>query len=1035
MKARIPSFAAAALAGTVLAALAVGSRAPQPLRPPAAPRFQVPPGFVVEKVAGPPLVRYPLFACLDDRGRLFVAEGTGTNLPGEELERKKLGRILLLEDTDGDGVFDKSTIFADGLVFPQGVLWHDGALYSASHPSLWKLEDPDGRGVATRRTELLTGFRFNGNGCDVHGPFLGPDGRLYMTDGRHGYTVHTRDGGTLEGLASRVWRCRTDGTEVERLCGGGFDNPVEVAFTPEGEPIGTMDQGPGDCLLHYVEGGVYPMEHPCLSEFVRTGPLLGPVRQYSTVLPSALCGLTAYRSAAFGPEYQGALFSTHYMLHKIVRHTLVRYGSTFRADDADFLSTADHDVRLTDVLEDADGSLLFIDMGGWFTYGFPGNPLPKPEALGAIYRVRRKDAAPVTDPWGKALHLEKRSAGELAPLLDDPRPAVRDLVIARLARLGSAAVADLETVLRSPGRHSAEARRNAVWALCRIGGAAARPALRLALGDADRSVRIAAVHAAGLERDPEAAPALCRMVTKDEPPVRRKAAEALGRIGRPETVPALLEGLHQGGDRFLEHALIYALIRIDDRQATLPALTHADPRVRRAGLIALDQMKHGNLGRDEVVRLLDADDPDLQVAALDVLGKRPAWAGAAQGVLRRWLQGQRLTSGQERALTDFLPASAGEESIQQVVAGALAAPQTPTPTRLLLLGVVSRCRLDALPASWTDAVGRCLFHPDLAVRRESLAVIKARNLTQLDRQLTELSRQPSQPAELRVAALECLAPRRQGLDEGSFALLTGNLAETTEPLLRLAAARALATGRLSDDQLTRLAQSLRGTSTIVLRLLLPAFGKTADPRAGRALVEALRGSAAAEALAVAELDRALKGYPAEVRDGARELREKLLARQKGQAAYLAHVTAELASLKGDADAGQEVFLSPKVGCYGCHRAVGRGGNVGPDLSQIGRIRSRAELLESVLFPSLTIAPEYRPYQVETRDGRVVVGLVVRDTPEALTLRTTELAEVRIPRKEVEDMTPSAVSLMPEGLEKAMTRQQLCDLLEFLSRQR
>src|SRR5437867_6753761 len=77
------------------------------------PTFQVPPGFIVEKVAGPPLVRYPLFARFDDRGRLFVAEGTGTNLPGEELAKKKLGRILLLEDTDGDGKFDMSNVFAD----------------------------------------------------------------------------------------------------------------------------------------------------------------------------------------------------------------------------------------------------------------------------------------------------------------------------------------------------------------------------------------------------------------------------------------------------------------------------------------------------------------------------------------------------------------------------------------------------------------------------------------------------------------------------------------------------------------------------------------------------------------------------------------------------------------------------------------------------------------------------------------------------------------------------------------------------------
>jgi hypothetical protein len=83
------------------------------------PQFRVPPGFEVEQVAAPPLVRYPLFAEFDDRGRLFVAEGTGTNLPGEELAKKKLGRIVLVEDSDGDGRFDASHVFADELVFPQ----------------------------------------------------------------------------------------------------------------------------------------------------------------------------------------------------------------------------------------------------------------------------------------------------------------------------------------------------------------------------------------------------------------------------------------------------------------------------------------------------------------------------------------------------------------------------------------------------------------------------------------------------------------------------------------------------------------------------------------------------------------------------------------------------------------------------------------------------------------------------------------------------------------------------------------------------
>jgi putative heme-binding domain-containing protein len=1008
--------------------------AASPPAPDGLPTFRVPAGFVVEKVAGPPLVRYPLFAAFDDRGRLFVAEGTGTNLPGEELARRKLGRIVLLEASHGDGKFDTSRVFADRLVFPQGVLWHDGALYAASHPSLWRLEDPEGKGTATRRVEVVSGFRFNGNGCDIHGPFRGPDGRLYWTDGRHGYKVHTPEGGVLEGLAARIWRCRPEGTEIERLCGGGFDNPVAIAFTPEGEAIGTMDQGPGDCLLHYVEGGVYPMEHPCLNEFVRTGPLLGAVRQYSAVLPAALCGMTRYRSASFGEEYRDCLFSTHYMLHKFVRHTLVPDGSTFRALDQDFLTTTSHDVRLTDVVEDADGSLLFIDMGAWFTYGFLGSPSPKPEALGAIYRIRRAGAAPVADPWGKALHLEGRSPAELAPLLHDPRPKVRDLAIDRLVKHGAAAVPTLEGVLRTPGRATVQARRNAVWALCRIRLPAARSTLRRALADPDPSVRLAAAHTVGVERDGGATTALCRLVQSGTPSLRRKAAEALGRIGRAEAVPALLEGLRQGGDRFLEHALVYALIRINDRQTTLPALTDTDARVRRAGLVALDQMKDGRLTRELVAPFLETGDPNLQGAALEVISRRPAWSGLTEAVVRKWLGSGSLSVAQKRSLTDVLLAGSAEAAVQRVVAEALAGPQTPVVSRLLLLDVLGQCRLDPLPDAWLDALARALMESDRVVCRAAVATAKLRKANRFDQQLLAISRKAALPADLRIAALECLGSRGR-LDEEAFALLTSHLSDTTEPLLRLAAARALGTAALTNAQLSRLAGSTEKASTMVLRLLLPVFTRTQDPAVGTALVEALQRSPAAEALGVAELDGVLRGYPEQVRDRARTLREKLTARHKGQAAYLARLTADLDRLRGDPDAGQEVFLSSQVGCYGCHRAVGRGGDVGPDLSRIGRFRTRAELLESIVFPSLTIAPEYRPYQVAVKDGRMVTGLIVRDTTEALHLRTTDLAEVRVARKDVETITPSAVSLMPEGLEKTMTRQQLCDLLEFLRRQR
>jgi putative heme-binding domain-containing protein len=1013
---------ATALAAASLACPAVRAQGPA---------FQVPPGFVVEKVAGPPLVRYPLFACFDDRGRLFVAEGTGTNLPGAELAKKKLGRILVLEDTDGDGKFDTSAVFADQLVFPQGVLWHDGALYAASHPSFWRFPDA-GRNKAGRREELATGFNFNGNGCDIHGPFLGPDGRLYWTDGRHGYRVKTREGRTLAGLAARIWRCRPDGTELERLCGGGFDNPVELAWTADGEMIGTMDQGPGDCLLHYVEGGVYPMEHPCIKEFPRTGPLLGAVQRYSEALPAALCGTMRYRSRAFGPEYRDALFTTHYMTHKVVRSTLVRDGSTFQARDSDFLVTSDPHVRLTDVLGDADGSLLVVDMGAWFTYGFLGNPVARPQSLGAIYRIRKKDAPKVADPWGKSVHLARRSARELVTFLDDPRPAVRDGAVLHLAKSGAGAVVELEVVLRS--RRSAQARRNAVWALCQMDAAGARAAVRLALGDEDVGVRMAAVHAAGLHRDAAAAGPLARIMKTAGLPLRRKTAEALGRIGKAEAVPALLEELRRSGDRFLEHSLIYALIRLNDRAATLPALSDPSPRVRRGGLIALDQMRSGNLTRSEVVPLLDAGDADLQQTALEVIARRPGWASAAHAVLRKWLASPHLSEPQVTALNEILVTGSGEAALEQLVAESLTAAKTAPATRTLLVGVIGRGR-DPLPKSWAEGLRQALTRSDLGVQRETVAAIQARKWRQFDAPLLELSRRTELAADVRLAALECLAGRGRPLDGAAFALLSSHLATTAEPLLRLTAARTLAASSLTPEQLVQLAGRLDAVNTMTLRMLLPLFSKSGDARVAAALAKALAKAPAAGALTVAEVDRALKEYPATVREGVAPLREKLASRQKGQAAYLARLTAELDRLKGDPDAGKEIFLSPKHGCYACHRAVGRGGNVGPDLSQVGRFRTRAELLESVVFPNLTIAPQYVTHQVTTKDGRAWTGLILRETADAIFLRTTDLAEVRVARKEIDEVHPSAVSLMPEGLERTMTRQELRDLLEFLCRQR
>lgn len=1005
--------------------------------------IRVPFGFTVEEVAGQPLVDYPMMACFDDRGRLFVAEGTGKNVPGTELVKLKLGKITLLEDTDGDGRFDRSNTFVDELVFPQGVLWHEGALYAASHPNIWRFEDTDGDGRADRQEVLAGQFGFNGNGCDIHGPFAGPDGWIYWTDGRHGYKVTTCNGEVLEGLASRIWRCRPDGTGMERICGGGFDNPVEIVFLPDGEIIGTMDQGPGDALLHYVEGAVFPREHPSIEEFPMTGPLLASVYQYSGVLPVALSGLARYRSVQFGPEYRDTLFSAQFNVHRIEQHQLSRNGATFRAENRVFLESRDYDFHPTDVLEDADGSLLIVDMGAWYNYGCPTSKIAKPEVKGSILRVRRSDALQITDPWGNRLPWKSMLAGELIELLKDLRPHVRDRAVDQLVRLGDRAVEPLASVSRRDGARAAgellpvSLRRDALWALTRIGVPEAKAAIRESLADSDLTVRMVAAHCVGLERDGAGFEQLAKMVVEDEPPLRLKAAEALGRLGQSKAVPALLESTRRGvSGRFLEHALIYALIRIADRDATLAALGDPNPRVSRAALIALDQMNAGDLTRELVAPLLDTDDPDLRQTALDVISRHEGWSDEIIALLDQLLQRpDQLSAETERSLTGALLEFCGEAKVQQLVANAIGRIETPLEVRKLLLGIVARCSLPSLPAVWSAALQSMLEGSDAQLLREAVAVVRARSLRDFDGQLDRLSRRDDMPAELRVAALEALAAGKRRVDADQFKLLLGALSEDAAPLLRVTAARTLGALTLSSEQLIQLTSDVAAGGPLTALLLTPAFVQSRDAKVGLALVAALDESSGAHALTADELRGLLKNYPADVHQAAVPLLGQLEARQQGQEDYLAEVTGRTLQAQGNAERGREVFFSKKVGCYGCHRLGGLGGSAGPDLSQIGRIRWPRDLLEAIVFPSSTIIPDYRTFTIATHDGQVLNGMIVRENSDALFLRTSQLAEIRVARRDVDVIRPSNVSIMPEGLEKTMTSQEFADLLEFLYQQR
>jgi putative membrane-bound dehydrogenase-like protein len=1017
----------ASLGSTVLGAALPATNVP----PTGLSALRVPPGFKVELAAGPELAPYAMFGALDERGRLFLAESSGKNIRGAAMAETPECRIRMIEDLDGDGRFDRSTIFAEKVGIPMGVLWHEGALFVASPPDLLRFDDTNGDGLADKRTVLLTGWFVKGT-ASLHGPFLGPDGWLYLTDGRHGFDIRTKEGTNLKGLAARIWRLRPDGRNLESFAGGGMDNPVEIVFTAGGEMIGTMTyftnpmHGQRDSLVHWVEGGVYAKWHESVSEFKQTGELLPPLTKFARIAPS---GLMQYRGAAFGDEYCGNLFSAQFNPHRVQRHVLARAESTLSSEDTDFLVSSDPDFHPCDVLEDADGSLLVIDTGAWYVDQCPLSRISKPEIRGGIYRVRREDAPRIADPRGDKIAWSRLKTAELAALLEDERPFVRDQAVERLVKQGAGAVSALARTREKS--KSERTRCLAVWALFRIGTAQAQEAVRAALRDKSPEVRLAAMEAVGRAQDWKAVDELLELFMHEDAPGKLAAATAFGRIGDPRVVPWLIGGASgTADDRFLQHALIYALIRLADGPALENALTTADPQQRKAALIALDQMDPSPLRAAQLRPFLADPDADLRRAALWVAAHRPAWADEVTGFLSARLLAKELPASEAGAVREALLTSAGTTNGQQMVAGLLANPALADDRRIIVLDAMDRSALTKLPPAWVQRVGDQLKHASPSVRERAVALVRSRNLAELDPPLQKLATDELQPRPLRVAALGALVTRQPKLDEAAFALLLVQLQPTVEASARSAAAQVLMRARLTDEQLLRVAGGpLARGDALILGALLEAFREARSEPVGQALVQALLK--VGDLPGGIRLDKVLASFPASVHAAAKPL----LARQADQAAAREKRLVELEPLLagGDVGRGRQVFFGQKAACASCHAIGHEGGALGPDLTSIGAIRSGRDLLEAIVFPSASFVPGYESMRVETADD-TITGIVAGETAEAITLRANATTEVRIPRAQVRSVSAGAISVMPEGLDTALSREELLDLLAFLQSQ-
>ena len=945
-----------------------------------------PAGLELVVAAAAPLVTHPLMVCFDDRGRLFVGDAAGLNLRRKELEEQLPNRVLMLEDRDGDGVFDRSTVFADKMTFPQGAAWLDGSLYVASPPGIWKLTDTNDDGVADQREMIVGGFDYDGNAADVHGPFLHPtNGRLYWCHGRKGHKVVQKDGTLVhEGKASGVWSCRPDGGDVQWHSLGSMDNPVEVDFTPEGDMFGVVNlyynQPRGDTLMHWLYGGVYerPDQLAVIADLPRTQERMPVVHNYGHV---AVSGSTLYRSGALNPDWKGDMLVTFFNTQKVVRTKLIPAGSTFTATEHELLKINDPDVHLTDVIEDADGSLLVIDTGGWFRIGCPASLTEKPDLRGAIYRLRKKDQPRVANAYGQGIPWETLTPDALVKLAQDERWKVREKAAALIA-------------MRQP----------------------VMPVTSAHLLDASK------------------------------PLARLRAYETIAQSKKINASQrsALLKTLAEPLDPALEHATMFAAMATGAFDLdTLRGATA--PNVMRRLMVIIEQSNPDGAVRDALLaianRHVDAADSELAHTAVSIVARHAEAIERSYNEFAARLSASDVAPGSVKVMTEVAKAHLAKPQAQQLVTLMLqhAAPAVRQSAWRIIaqqagsiknpewFSPIERSLTEAMSAVGGEAANARSGRVDGAALPLLLEVIAKLGGAQFDAALQAIIRDSSRPQPIRLKALAAVSRAGEPVSADAFTLLIQMSEDDASPSARVEAARLLARSRLTVAQIQALAPLLPKTGPVELLELLK-LGRRMDAATGRIWAESLVRSPVFGAVPESAIKTAFSSVPAEVYE--RTLAPAVRAAAEANDAKKRRLEVLTANAgKGRAAEGKKLYATST--CVACHVAGDIGRAMGPDLSRIGQIRSARDLLESIIFPDATIARDYETHIVETADRQSHVGMIKSDTPQGLLLMDPTGQEKIIPHSQIVGNSPMTTSLMPAGLEQTLTEQQLLDLVAWL----
>jgi putative membrane-bound dehydrogenase-like protein len=600
-------------ASVVLLAWASSSGDPPPQTGPATekrfPPLQVPPGFKATLFACDPLIEYPSAIAAGPRpAALFVAVDYMTGL-GTEIVRRS--EIRLIEDVDGDGYADRSTVYAGEFNSIEGMTYHDGTVYVMHAPFLTALRDTNGDGKADERRDLLTGLGLTpeqnpvrlhcANGC-----VMGHDGWLYLALGDHGCDVKRPEGDRLVLEGGGILRCRPNGRDAH-VFATGLRNIYDVALDEDLDVFVRDNENDGGDYKVRVCHSFFAADHgyPYLY-YERPDEALPPLADLG--LGSSAGGL-CYLEQAFPAEFRGNLFFCEWG-RAVMRYRPQRAGSSFAPlKEILFAAGAENDpygFKPTDLAVQSDGALFVAD--------WADGQRPK-RGRGRIYRITAKEEAKsVPSPDSKPADGDSPA---LLAQLDSPSYHKRCEAQRALERQGQKATAALREALVK-GHLGAVGRLHAVWSLAHVEGPSANAdLLDLARSDREPRVRAQAVRAVADLADPvlakhrldagagnvELAKRLAAIAKDQAPQVVREIIVAVGRL-RWADAPAWLRETLRTNEPAISHAAMQALRQSGNWPAVLRLLDEPDSLPVRAVALRAIADRHDHVVADGLIERL-----------------------------------------------------------------------------------------------------------------------------------------------------------------------------------------------------------------------------------------------------------------------------------------------------------------------------------------------------------------------------------------------------------------------------------------------